>query len=415
MKKLTFLFIVNALLAACGLSNSDVDGYSAHPGNRNQYNPSLDLPYKNTAQNSNKEITGMVSSSYDQLNRFIAYRLSGYTNYPISNYQEIASLAVWLTSDDRTASDIKDKFYENSTLLHNAMYVINKSLASCVKFVSSYSGEDVGNCFVKWRADNAVTFDKAAQSIRENADFINIQSAEFSTNDDIVLKFVIDDGEENNGPGKITAIKVADQQYNRIEDTYTFENEESILTYNSLGKELGLSYSDFGTYKVVNKINNEILTDNTPFAGGYSAKEITDIAQNIEFTGKAIGTVSKMAEDGEQKKLEKIDIAGNAALNFDNETGVSTLGATFDNWYDVTVKDDTAGTIEFSNYKNNANEYDMQVSGDMIEDKITASGANMDVNYYGQFPENKRPTEAAGLVQYKDANGVKLDMAFGAK
>lgn len=112
---------------------------------------------------------------------------------------------------------------------------------------------------------------------------------------------------------------------------------------------------------------------------------------------------------------ERIDISGTATLNFDQKSGVSTLGANFSNWYDIVVQNDSAGTIKFNNYKNNANNYDMQVSGSPVEGTITANGADLNVKYYGQVPTTGIPTEASGLVQYNDPNSIKLDMAFGAK
>ena len=408
MKKI-ILLIAGNILAACSLLSDDVNGYSSNSNsNRDPYDPSIEVPYKNIAHASNKKITGMVSTTYDQLNRFIAHRMGGYQSFPINDYQKIANLAVWLTSEERTATEIKDKFYENAVLLHNAMYVVNKKLASCVNFTSSTSGADVGTCFVAWRKENAETFQKAAQDIRENADLISLQDANFSTNDSVNLRFLLNDTSPNGADGEVTKIEVNGIQYERIKDSNTFQNEDAILTYNSIGKDLGLSYSDFGTYYILEKNTDKILTSNTPFAGGYVSREVTNIAKDMNFSGKAVGVVTN-------NDAESINIAGNATLKFNQKTGISTLGADFSNWYDIVVQNDLNGTIEFSNYKNNENKYDMQVSGNPVEGIITATGADLNVNYYTQVPTTGVPTEAAGLVQYNDQNGIKLDMAFGAK
>lgn len=408
MKKI-ILLIAGNILAACSLLSDDVNGYSSNSNsNRDPYDPSIEVPYKNIAHASNKKITGMVSTTYDQLNRFIAHRMGGYQSFPINDYQKIANLAVWLTSEERTTTEIKDKFYENAVLLHNAMYVVNKKLASCVNFTSSTSGADVGTCFVAWRKENAETFQKAAQDIRENADLISLQDANFSTNDSVNLRFLLNDTSPNGADGEVTKIEVNGIQYERIKDSNTFQNEDAILTYNSIGKDLGLSYSDFGTYYILEKNTDKILTSNTPFAGGYVSREVTNIAKDMNFSGKAVGVVTN-------NDAESINIAGNATLKFNQKTGISTLGADFSNWYDIVVQNDLNGTIEFSNYKNNENKYDMQVSGNPVEGIITATGADLNVNYYTQVPTTGVPTEAAGLVQYNDQNGIKLDMAFGAK
>ena len=409
MKKIILLITCN-LLAACSLLSDDVDNYSTNSGsNREPYDPSIEVPYKNTAHESNENVTNMVSTTYDQLNRFIAHRMGGYSAFPINDYQEIANLAIWLTSEERTAAEIKDKFYENAVLLHNAMYVVNKSLARCVKFTSSTSGAEAGNCFVNWKEENAEKFQKAAQEIRENADLINLQEASFSTNNSVILQFLLNDTSPNGADGEITTIKVNDTLYERIGDSNTFQNEDSILTYNSVGKELGLSYSDFGTYYISDKDTNKILIASTPFAGGYNSREVSNIVQNMNFSGQAVGVVTN-----NNNNTESIDISGNATLTFDQETGISTLDANFTNWYDIVVQNDSTGTIKFSNYKNNANNYDMQVSGSPVEGTITANGADLSVKYYSQIPTTGIPTEASGLVQYNDPNSIKLDMAFGA-
>ena len=105
---------------------------------------------------------------------------------------------------------------------------------------------------------------------------------------------------------------------------------------------------------------------------------------------------------------------GNVRLNFDNVTGVSTLDATFENWYDIFVKDDAAGTIEFSNYKNKDNI--VKFKEDNSLEKIVNHRANMVIKYYGQDPEKSIPTEAVGSVKFKeDLSNIKMDIAFGVK
>lgn len=395
-------------LAACATDNTLDKTYSY----TDRYDPTIEIPYANLAHESNKKVTSMISTTADQLNRYIAAKLGGYTGYPpINAYDDIANMAVWLTSQKPSASDIEDKYYENMALLHQAMYVINKDLARCVNIGSSY-GKDAGTCFVNWRKNNEKQFNEAKNNILENAYLIDIRDAQFVTNDDTVLKFTLADGQAYGGDGKITAIVVNDEQYNRIDDTNKFENENSILTYNSVGRDLGLSFSDFGTYDILTKnqdtgdVTQHIATD-VPFAGGYESQQIFDIANDVQFTGRAVGTASN--------ENQVVDLAGNATLNFDKDSGISTLGAQFDNWYDIVVKNDDTGSITFTNYKN---AYDQVKLGNTpgADGVISSTGAKMDVHYYGYVPESGIPTEAAGLVQWTESpGGAKMDIAFGAK
>lgn len=193
---------------------------------------------------------------------------------------------------------------------------------------------------------------------------------------------------------------------NRISSARIEIADES-LDYSSLGKELGLSYSDFGTYEITNEneANRAGIEDKVFVSGNATQRiDVADIVKDVQFSGRAVGGASA---DSEFVKLD-----GDAVLNFDRSTGVSTLGATFDNWYDVTVKDDTAGTIEFSNYKNK----DDLVKFDVGGNKFITSGANMSVDYYGPKTEIGVPTEAVGTVNFKEhTSGIKMDVAFGVK
>lgn len=185
------------------------------------------------------------------------------------------------------------------------------------------------------------------------------------------------------------------------------EFADESLDYSSLGKELGLSYSDFGTYEITNEneANRAGIEDKVFVSGNATQKiDVADIVKDVQFSGRAVGGASA---DSEFVKLD-----GDAVLNFDKETGVSTLGATFDNWYDIIVKDDAAGTIEFSNYKNKEDLVKFDVAGN----KVTTLGAEMDVGYYGARPDMGIPSEAVGNVKFQESvSGIKMDVAFGVK
>lgn len=171
------------------------------------------------------------------------------------------------------------------------------------------------------------------------------------------------------------------------------------VSYKSLGKELGLSYADFGTY-----ISKDTSQSDAYFSGAFiSGNEeykifIKDIKQDLVFKGRAVGNASS--------DTEMIELDGPAELIFNKATGVSTLGASFDNWYDIQVRDDEKGVIEFSNYKN-----DNGIMKIDSEDKIITDGAKMEVGYFGG---SQVPTEAAGRVEFEDRD-IKMDISFGVK
>lgn len=183
-----------------------------------------------------------------------------------------------------------------------------------------------------------------------------------------------------------------------------------IISYTSVGRQMGLSFANFGTYTT----NADITTNYAPhketafFTGDHTREiEYSNIANNVQFIGRAVGTASN--------ENQVVDLAGNATLNFDKDSGISTLGAQFDNWYDIVVKNDNTGSITFTNYKNAYDQVKLDNTPD-ADGVISSTGAKMDVHYYGYIPESGIPTEAAGLVQWTESpGGAKMDIAFGAK
>lgn len=199
--------------------------------------------------------------------------------------------------------------------------------------------------------------------------------------------------------GNISTVLLNDVAFDSTERTNEFTHNNDALTYNSLGKELGLSYSDFGTYSIATK-NTSIGENNVPFATGEETRliKVESIDSDLHFAGRAIGTAT--ADD------QFVNLDGATTLDFNKKTGVSTLGAKFDNWYDINVQNDKTGTIEFSNYTNANN----QVKFD-TEDVLTKTGASFTVEYYGITTV----TESTGCVKFDDASGIKMDVVFGAK
>lgn len=446
MKKLSLLALIGAL-AAC----SDGGGspkYSHYTTKRGDgYIPSTTVPYANFAASNNKKVTGMISRNAAQVEDYIAYRMGNWTpkdgDTAIDlNKLDIADLAVWLTSGDKDQAELEAKYTADKNLLNAALYVINRNLQKKCGDMDNAAAS--AKCIINWRNQYASQFDTSVKEMQQNAQLLTADNAPMQTSNDTTLTFSIDDK-----TGAISAITVANSDgtkpefkrgennmfYRFIEGTDDgnkyFANET--LTYTSAGRDLGLSYSDFGTYSIfthreelteTEDEKHDVLETNTGmggvFAGGYDTKKIdtADIAQDMSFRGRAVGSVTS-TKDGVPRS---VSLDGSAALRFDKENATSTLSAIFGNWYDVTaVTNGTNTTVTFDGYPTDA-ENDMSLITAANENgKIVINDGKMSANYYGN---NGTPSEATGMLQVTDCGGVpctadtpyvKMDMAFGVK
>ena len=417
------LFISLSMLSACADNGGSID----YPYKDREYNSlgwptNPTTPFKNPVVESNSKVTGMLSRTENITEDYITYRLNLWSVYNpnIGNripLMDIANAAAWLTDGERTVQEIEQYFGKNLTLMHMAVYVVDNRLNRC------FNGAGVGaaaECFVEWRNEFPNEFSNISQEIKENTTSLNAGDAVLNAVDGAKIKFIVDD-ETGMIVGATLNKEGVSQSYNNRGEGGEFYNivlkdDEFLkqsLMYNSIGKTLGLSYSDFGVYsqaeskELAENSSIQVLVATVPFAGGYSEHSIApeNIAHDVEFKGAAIGTASS----GD----EVVNLVGDATLGFNKETGISTLGATFDDWYDVVVKNDSSGTIEFTNYENQNNV--AKFNGD-IEGDFSATGAKMTVGYYASMPETGVPTEATGLVSFEEPDsGVKMNIAFGGK
>lgn len=417
------LFISLLMLSACADNGGSID----YPYKDREYNSlgwptNPTTPFKNKVVESNSKVTGMLSRTENITEDYITYRLNSWSLYNpnIGNripLMDIANAAAWLTDGERTVQEIEQYFGKNLTLMHMAVYVVDNRLNRC------FNGAGVGaaaECFVEWRNEFPNEFSNISQEIKENTTSLNAGDAVLNAVDGAKIKFIVDD-ETGMIVGATLNKEGVSQSYNNRGEGGEFYNivlkdDEFLkqsLMYNSIGKTLGLSYSDFGVYsqaeskELAENSSIQVLVATVPFAGGYSEHSIApeNIAHDVEFKGAAIGTASS----GD----EVVNLVGDATLGFNKETGISTLGATFDDWYDVVVKNDSSGTIEFTNYENQNNV--AKFNGD-IEGDFSATGAKMTVGYYAPMPETGVPTEATGLVSFEEPDsGVKMNIAFGGK
>lgn len=417
------LFISLLMLSACADNGGSIDSpYKDREYNSLGWPTNPTTPFKNTVVESNSKVTGMLSRTENITEDYITYRLNSWSVYNpnIGNripLMDIANAAAWLTDGERTVQEIEQYFGKNLTLMHMAVYVVDNRLNRC------FNGAGVGaaaECFVEWRNEFPNEFSNISQEIKENTTSLNAGDAVLNAVDGAKIKFIVDD-ETGMIVGATLNKEGVSQSYNNRGEGGEFynivlKNDEFLkqsLMYNSIGKTLGLSYSDFGVYsqaeskELAENSSIQVLVATVPFAGGYSEHSIApeNIAHDVEFKGAAIGTASS----GD----EVVNLVGDATLGFNKETGISTLGATFDDWYDVVVKNDSSGTIEFTNYENQNNV--AKFNGD-IEGDFSATGAKMTVGYYASMPETGVPTEATGLVSFEEPDsGVKMNIAFGGK
>ena len=415
---ITSVVLVSGLLTGCLESGSGTAQYNPYKDRPNIKPPIQTPEYDDTVADANALITGMHSRSELQVRNWIGFKLQGFnpTGFDVisaDDYIDVANLANQITTAN--AAQIKSAYATDSNMLWAAMAVLNRSLAaSCF---DATSGANTAECLVNWRNNNTAVFGTSRTELADNALVLTVDNATLTATNDYKMKFKIDDSGEIIGmtltrdSGDVNLTKLGDSS-----DFYGPDNENKTvleLAYDSLGKEMGLSYSDFGLIGITSSMGDEQSPDefSVPFAGGYAAKQIdvANIDTDMTFSGRATGRVAKGAHIVQLQQ----DAARPTTLTFDTQSKTSTLNANFKNWYDVTV--DSTGAISFTDYKDNepgGTPIDMQLATTPNDDGvITANGANMNVGYYGP---STTPTEVTGTVQFTETGGVQMDMAFGA-
>lgn len=323
-----FKIIPLFLLAACGLDNASMQyGYQDRGSNLlgSPKNPSGSFQHSVTKYNADK--TSLVSNNENQIKSYINYRLNEWDLYNPNKGKnisriDIANAANWLIDNSRTEQEIKMHFAGKETLLHMALYAIDNRLNSC--FGDGVSSP--GNCFVKWRDTNADYFKNISDEFQRYATLISMTDAEFIAANNAKIKFLVDSkgyisGAEITENGNTTEY-IAWAHVSRDDKYFLFDK----VGYDSVGKTLGLSYSDFGTYSIerekydkqTKEESTEMILANMPLAGGYASHKIekSDIANNvILYRGQAVGNASDAQHI--------VDLLGGAILAFDKESGTS--------------------------------------------------------------------------------------------
>jgi len=406
---ITSVVLVSGLLTGCLESGSGTAQYNPYKDRPNIKPPIQTPEYDDTVADANALITGMHSRSELQVRNWIGFKLQGFnpTGFDVisaDDYIDVANLANQITTAN--AAQIQSAYATDSNILWAAMAVLNRSLAaSCF---DATSGANTAECLVNWRNNNTAVFDTSRTELADNAIVLTVDNATLTATNDYKMKFKIDDTGEIIGmtltrdSGDVNLKKFGDS------DFYGPDNENKTvleLAYDSLGKEMGLSYSDFGLFGITSSMGDEQSQSpdefSVPFAGGYDDKKIAvaDIDTDMSFSGRAVGTATK----GD----ESINLAGTAILNFTTgDSPVSELTANFNNWYNVNITQ-TGATSDAQFVFTGT-----PTKTDVILTNTTGTGT-MNIGYYG--PDGT-PTEATGLAQFTESgveNGVKFDMAFG--
>ena len=357
-------------------------------------------PYADTVAKENAKITNMYSRNTAMINDWVSYKLSG-SKFDVneSEYPGIIKIAQSLIT--ASASDINSV---DSDLLSPAMALLDSSMRRACA-----SAENIGDCIVNWRENNAIQFATSANTLMNYTTELTVDNATLTATNGYQMKFTIDP-DTGEIDGMTLTRDSGDVDLAKLGDSGTFygsdiENGRVLeLDYVSDAKQMGLSYSDFGLINIQSSMNSDHQVDAwlVPFAGGYDDKKIAvaDIVSDMTFTGRAVGT----ATNGD----DSINLAGTATLNFKTgDTPTSELAANFDNWYNVTITQN--GDAPNANFVFSGN----PTETDVILTNTTGTGT-MNVGYYGPAGS---PTEATGTVQFTETgvdNGVKMDMSFGA-
>lgn len=439
MKKFAILTSILAL-TACGGGHGSGD------------TPRLDtVMYVDPVEESNSNVTGMVSNSEYQVARYVANKLgedatsvnlsrSAFTPKPSTGNtdydkaRELVDLAAWLADDTTTENDIISMF-NNSKIDKNKIKAALKLMDDMYCFVGG-SAEKTAERIISRRAD----FQAPLADLQQKTEVFNLKDVDFTMADEGFggnMKFDVDEK-----TGEVTKfIMLADEEddtdlvFNRIGKSNKFSGkvnhegwQKAKLTYDSLGKELGLRYCDFGGFDI------DVIDGWRPvFIGGYDTKKIEprNIVKSETFTGKATGSVVSIL-DGEGSG-RALPLDANAQLTFDNNTGASELIAKFNNWYDVKYTEngdnksivlknytnsdtdfrmlrDTGSGVTISNADGVQHEYNFENHIPVDEfstiESLHASADDEELNFINSdiryFGNNNIPVEAVGIVQVRE-------------
>jgi len=449
MKKYIILTSVLALTACGGGSGSGTAPMSVGESNARITSMKSNSEYQIKQYvmkklGSDAKSVGLVNGDTDTRAAFMPSDVLN-TNNDYEKIHELVELAEWLYNDETTEQDIIDKF--------NASSADKNKIKSALKLMDNMW------CFVGGSATKTAervlekrsTFAEPLADLKAKTEVFNMKDIKFSILENIdqvtELRFNVNpktgrvesieypDAEELNEQGYDTTagpIKRKGDTNFFMEQVY--DDDGSILEgivipheYVSYGKKLNLQYADFGVLRHhYNKVDVEGMEDwgvqDTPFAGGYTTKYITnnqvkDLAMggDITFKGLAVGDVSDWDwSAGVDNEGAAIPLPGgaltdnNATLVFAQD-GEQILTADFsDRWYKIQAVKHANGKDQFRVLSGDGGDdarYHLASSPDNLTDGMNTDqhAIVFQTDYYGDNPNS--PTEATGLAHYQWQHG----------
>lgn len=165
-----------------------------------------------------------------------------------------------------------------------------------------------------------------------------------------------------------------------------------IAKVESVGKNIGLKYSDFGVIKY--SADGEYDFEPDLYYGGYKAlsvkaKDLPQVNTEMEFKGDALASVT-LEDFDEEDEITKM-YNGTVDLTF--KDGKETIVADFNDWHKVTIETDTTKSSGYS----------FTFEGTPSDKKFTVLPSEydyslVDINYYGE--NTKNPEEFVGSAVY---------------
>jgi len=202
-------------------------------------------------------------------------------------------------------------------------------------------------------------------------------------------------------------------------DYHSGHVDSMVMDINSVGKDLQLAYSDFGSIK--NNLNGsedgEHFTEEyySTYVGGYEPNKLeTRPSEDMTFTGAAIATINRFNSNDEESS-EMLSRTNDAKLELIGGQEILTMNfSKADNpWYDVELNVSTRGitihdTDETAARINEAYK---------IKDGMTPYHNGTDTSYYTNGETVQEATAVSSFGAWNDATreGVEVNSVFGGK
>lgn len=228
----------------------------------------------------------------------------------------------------------------------------------------------------------------------------------------------------------VTNYNVSNAVYNGASHTGQFTVTDS-LEYG--GKQLGLSYADFGMWKTKGKFTGTIagagaafesLNDPDKWTNGRDASEAYFAASgtgDATYSGNAMGVARTYTGYNSDVAAQQFhEFYGSADMKVNLQSRTASLDLKFDNFYNFSFTNlsvaDRDGEIDDDRATLNITANGTNSSNVNFTTGSSSSGFDVDGQFYG--PSRTNPTEVVGEVEIRQSQGgsrTEADIVFGAK